>query len=90
MTIQTRTWLYETLIRFDEKGYSGSQQIRMQTVWDDETGEVLAERELPAEPISDPAIAALVGEQVLVMGRQIEVLEAELAKLRAGEALPSA
>lgn len=88
MTIQTKTYLYEAMIRFSEEGYAGSHQIRMQKVWDDETGEILSERELGAEPVADAAIVDLVGGQSLLMGRQITELTAECERLK--EALAAA
>lgn len=81
MAIQTKTYLYEALIRFGEDGYAGSHQVHMQKVWDDSTGEVLAESEMPARPISDTAVADLVGEQALLMGEQITALQAERDEL---------
>lgn len=80
MAIQQKIYLYEALIRFDENGYKGSHQKHVKKVWDDETGETLVEQEMPAEAIEDAAIVDLVGEQALLMGRQITDLEATLAE----------
>ena len=42
---------YELLIRLDENGVVGAHVRKLERVKNTDTGEVLAEKELPAEPV---------------------------------------
>lgn len=82
MAIERQTYLYEALIRFDADGFVGAHEVDMERVIDGDTGEIIAERPMAARPIQSDQIADLVGEQVLVMGRQITALQAEIEALK--------
>jgi hypothetical protein len=80
--IQQKTYLYEALFRFDEKGYLASHQIHTRKVWDDETGEVITEQQLPAAPLEDEDIAAIVGD-AMQSANSIDALRKDFANLQA-------
>ena len=74
MSIKTKVYLYEVLIRFNEGGYVGAHQMMARKVWNDKTGEVLSDTTLPAESVSDKLVADLIGHQTILMGEQITSL----------------
>lgn len=76
MNIVRQNYLYELLVRGGpDGGLAGAHQIFAERVLDADTGEVLSERQTPAQPL-DPAHAGSV------VGEHFATLASELAKAR--------
>lgn len=76
MNIVRQNYLYELLVRGGADGVlAGAHQIFAERVLDADTGEVLSERQTPAQPL-DPAHAAHI------VGEHFATLASELAKAR--------
>lgn len=82
MNIVRQNYLYELLVRGDADGaLAGAHQIFAERVVDADTGEVLSERQAPAQPI-DPAHAAhIVGEHFATLASELAKARSEIARL---------
>lgn len=79
MALEKTTGLHELLIRFDPSGsVRGSHRIDLERVVNTDTGEVFAEKMLPAQAVAADDLAGLVGAQAAAMIEQIGALQARV------------
>jgi len=72
MAIERNTLLYELLVRLGPDGFLGAHAIDLERVTDGD--EVIAERELPARPLSELEAGTILGAE---NARMVEQLAAE-------------
>lgn len=81
--IEKTSFLYEVLLRFGPDGLSGAHAIDMVRIVDTGSGEVIAENEELARPITQAEVSDILGAETAGMIEQIGRLEAEVAELTA-------
>jgi predicted nucleic acid-binding Zn-ribbon protein len=80
--IEKQTSLNEVLVRFRADGsVQGAHRVDIERVIDTATGDTLAEKMLPAQPVAADGLEALLGAQAAAMLEQIGQLEADLAAM---------
>lgn len=77
MALEKHVHPYEILVRLGPNGYQAAHVIDLERVTDGE--ELIAERELPAQPISIQRAGEILGEASVQLLEQIDGLRADLA-----------
>jgi len=81
MAIERNTFLFEFLVRMGPGGFVGAHAIDLERVSDGD--EVIAERELPARPLTEAEAGTILGTE---NARMVEMLSAEQAATAAQRA----
>lgn len=80
MTIARATFLYELLVRLGPYGFIGAHAIDLERVSDG--AEIIAERELPARPLTEAEAGAILGAESARLIEQLGAAAVEAAALR--------
>ena len=86
--ISKKQYLYEILFRFNKDGLQGVHRIDAVSVVDEDSGEVIAERQLPAQPLDAGTARKVMGEEMTVLADQ--VLQGQTMMAMQDEALAAA